>query len=202
MSSLVGQNVDFKVYIEGHLIPSQSVSLTLYDGQPTICYVYTTPHESIKQISPMSTVTILYYDNNIATWCLFWEGIYFGWQFSRSPLSRQIVLNCIDWMGLYRKLTGNMLGSPQQFLNLNYQIYGSGSTSPIGMGGDSYRNNIIPLIAGLAQAMFQPRGSMDFMTIVNAIATQTGDIMSFGSIIQTVTEALMWLIGDESLQGD
>lgn len=193
MANIVGQKIDVKVYIEGHLIPSQRVTVTLYDGQASIMNIDTTPDNVMKKVPPMSLVSVFYYDNNIRQWCLFWEGFYVGWQFSRSASGRSISLMAMDWSGLFQKSSALMMGNPDEIVNMNMNMYGMGNSQALKMDG---ANNISAqkALAKTAFSYFQPRGVLDFPTIAQSVLSQTdGPDKSFSKMAMALVESLMWL---------
>lgn len=191
MANIVGQKIETKVYIEGHLIPSQRVSVTLYDGATSTLSIDTTPEDSMKKIPPMSMVSVFYFDNNINKWCLFWEGFYTGWQYSRAIGGRSISLMAMDWSGLLQKVSALMLSRPTELVNSQLQIYGMGNSQPFIMS----KNNASPQqrLANLAFSYFQPRGVMSFDTLAETVIQQTSGNKTFASMSLALFESLAWL---------
>jgi hypothetical protein len=193
MPNIVGQKIDVKVYIEGHLIPCQRITVTLYDGQTSFMSIDTTPENSMKKIPPMSLVSVFYFDNNVKDWCLLWEGFYTGWQFSRAASGRSISLMAMDWTGLFQKTSALMLGNDKELINMSLEMFGMGNSQPQKMGKNRDKATEQQL-ASLAFSYFQPRGIMDFPFMAQTILKQTeGTNNSFSKMALALVEALMWL---------
>ena len=198
MASLVGQKVDTRVFIEGHLIPHQSLGLGLYDGQTSQCSIVVTPTEPVKRISPYSTVTIFYYDNNMRKWCLLWEGVYVGWSFSKSPMSRSITLSCMDWTVLWQRVFSFMLSdNPEGGANLPYQLYTLGINNPTKFNNtdiSSIDSGVLGKLSELSGFQYMPRDIMGFNKILQTYYFKT-DVtkQSLSEFISILSKLMMWI---------
>lgn len=212
-SSISGQKIDIRVYVEGHLIPCHGLSLSFYDGQPSQGTIMTTPSDSAKKIPKFSSVAIFYYDNNFKEWCLLWEGLYIGWQFSKTALSRGIALSVMDWNILLKRATFLQVGNGQDLLNTSSKIYAQGNTTAVLFGTDNGKaapgldevlsesnkaNNELQQIKSISKAagifLFAPRNFMDFNFIAKNIISQEGmGVKDFCDIARKTIEAVLWL---------
>ena len=188
----VAQKVDFRVYIEGCLIPASGISLTIYDGQRSQGYILTTPSAAAKRIPPMSTVAIFYFDNNYGQWCLFWEGMYTGWQFNKSPMSRSISLQISGWGVMLDKVFAFMSSNNEDLIDSQINVYALGNSSPVQLKpSNSSEEKGIQAIANTALNFFQPRGAMDFNFMAQKIALEK--VTDFYDLTRRLTEGLAWL---------
>lgn len=200
------QKIELKVYVEGHEIPCHGFSLTLFDGQPAQGNIATTPSDSIKRIPPMCTVAVFYYDNNYRDWCLLFEGIYTGWQFSRDVASRVAILYVMGSDILLSKITANMF-TEDDALTAAYRMYGVGDAAPVKFGKGAnldpiYGNkgkatiDAMEKIANLSFRMFMPRGLLSFELMAKQAllaASKDQKSVDMAGLIEQLTQGMMWV---------
>lgn len=100
-------NINCQIYIEGCLIPFNTVTIQAQVNQASICTIDVAPSEFVRKLLPRSHILVLFLEDEI--WRVLWDGELRGFGMAKSSQGVSMQITAIDQTNAFGFMTKNII---------------------------------------------------------------------------------------------